>query len=77
MQQLKFIKSLIDQGVSAYHIQQILKNDGIRVWCFGSYYSTVNICFYETDHGVKADKLQNRRRTQKSLNPTAQLNRWA
>ena len=56
---LKTIQNLIDQGLSTYHIQQVLKNKGKRVYCFGSYYTVgktdkSRVCFYETDNGVKA-----------------------
>ena len=56
---LKTIQNLIDQGLSAYRIQQVLKSDGKRVYCFGSYYTVgktdkSRVCFYETDNGVKA-----------------------
>jgi hypothetical protein len=55
---LKQIQNLIDNGLSAYHISQLLKANGKRVFCFGSYYtvgsnSANRICFYETDNGVK------------------------
>jgi len=55
---IKMIQALIDQGVSAYHISQILKADGRRVHCFGSYYTIgktdkSRVCFYETDNGVR------------------------
>ena len=55
---LKQIQNMIDNGLSAYHISQLLKKNGKRVFCFGSYYtvgssSENRICFYETDNGVK------------------------
>jgi hypothetical protein len=55
---VKEIQSLINKGLSAYHISQLLKADGKRVYCFGSYYTTGRtvadrVCFYETDNGVK------------------------
>ena len=55
---LKQIQNLIDNGLSAYHISQLLKANGKRVFCFGSYYTVGNnsanrVCFYETDNGVK------------------------
>jgi acetyl-CoA carboxylase carboxyltransferase component len=58
MQMLKQIQNLIDKGLSAYHISQLLKANGKRVYCFGSYYTTGRtvadrVCFYETDNGVK------------------------
>lgn len=56
---LMYIKHLINEGMSAYHIQQMLKNEGHKVYCFGSYYTTGKpgkdrVCFYETDKGVKS-----------------------
>lgn len=53
------INHLINEGLSAYHIQQVLKADGHKTYCFGSYYTTGKpgknrVCFYETDKGVKA-----------------------
>jgi len=58
IQAIKEIQSLINQGLSAYHISQLLKAEGKRVYCFGSYYTTGRnvadqVCFYETDNGVK------------------------
>jgi hypothetical protein len=58
IQAIKKIQSLINQGLSAYHISQLLKADGKRVYCFGSYYTVGRtiadrVCFYETDNGVK------------------------
>lgn len=55
---LETIKGYIAEGVSAYHISQLLKNNGHKVYCFGSYYTTGKpgknrVCFYETDNGVK------------------------
>ena len=55
---LKQIQNLIDNGLTAYHISQLLKANGNRVYCFGSYYTIGNnaanrVCFYETDNGVK------------------------
>jgi len=55
---LKQIQNLIDNGLSAYHISQLLKANGKRVYCFGSYYTVgrsaaSRVCFYETDDGVK------------------------
>ena len=52
------IQNLIDSGLSAYHISQLLKANGNRVFCFGSYYTVgrnvaSRVCFYETDNGVK------------------------
>ncbi len=57
---LKTIKILIAQGLSAYHIAQVLKDNGKRVYCFGSYYTVGKnaanrVCFFETDDGVKAE----------------------
>jgi hypothetical protein len=57
-QTINTIQSLINQGLSAYHISQLLKANGKRVYCFGSYYTTGRtvadrVCFYETDNGVK------------------------
>jgi hypothetical protein len=53
---LKKIQSLIDQGMNAYHISQVLKNNGYKVYCFGSYYTvgkSNRVAFYATDNGVK------------------------
>ncbi len=55
---LSRIQKLIDKGSSAYHISQLLKLQGVRVYCFGSYYtvgrsSAGRVCFYETDNGVR------------------------
>lgn len=55
---IKTIQFLIAQGLSAYHIQQYLKQHGHRVYCFGSYYTVgknaaSRVCFYETDNGVR------------------------
>jgi hypothetical protein len=55
---LRRIQKLIDKGLSAYHISQLLKLQGMRVYCYGSYYtvgrsSVGRVCFYETDTGVK------------------------
>lgn len=57
---LATIQQLIAQGLSAYHIAQVLKNNGKRVYCFGSYYTVgksaaSRVCFFETDNGVKAE----------------------
>lgn len=57
---LATIKILIAQGLSAYHIAQVLKRNGKRVYCFGSYYTVgksaaSRVCFFETDNGVKAE----------------------
>ena len=58
IQAIKEIQSLINKGFSAYRISQLLKAEGKRVYCFGSYYTTGRnvadrICFYETNNGVK------------------------
>jgi hypothetical protein len=58
IQAIKEIQSLINKGFSAYRISQLLKAEGKRVYCFGSYYTTGRnvadrVCFYETDNGVK------------------------
>jgi hypothetical protein len=58
IQTIRKIQAMIDKGLSAYHISQLLKADGKRVYCFGSYYTTGRnaadrVCFYETDNGVK------------------------
>ncbi|MFZ9884339.1 MAG: hypothetical protein ACO3ON_02610 [Ilumatobacteraceae bacterium] len=58
MQMLKQIQNLIDKGLSAYHISQLLKANGKRVSCFGSYYTVGRkvadrVCFYETNNGAK------------------------
>lgn len=55
---LKQIQNMIDKGLSTYHISQLLKANGSRVFCFGSYYTVGSkaegrVCFYETDNGVK------------------------
>jgi len=55
---LNQIQKLINNGLSAYHIGQLLKMNGQRVYCFGSYYTVgrdaaTRVCFYETDNGVK------------------------
>jgi hypothetical protein len=55
---LKQIQNLIDSGLTTYHISQLLKASGNRVYCFGSYYTVGHnaanrVCFYETDNGVK------------------------
>lgn len=55
---IRTIQKLIDQGLSAYHISQWLKQQGRRVHCFGSYYTIgktdkSRVCFYETDAGVR------------------------
>jgi hypothetical protein len=56
---LKNIQSLINAGLSAYHIQQVLRADGHRVYCFGSYYTVGRgarmVCFYETDNGPRCN----------------------
>lgn len=57
---LATIQNLIAKGLSAYHISQVLKQSGKRVYCFGSYYTVgknaaTRVCFYETDNGVKAN----------------------
>jgi len=54
---IKQIQRLIDQGLNAYHIAQVLKMKGKRVYCFGSYYTvggnpSTRVCFFETDNGV-------------------------
>lgn len=58
IQAIKEIQSLINKGFSAYRISQLLKAEGKRVYCFGSYYTVgrsaaARVCFYETDNGVK------------------------
>ena len=58
IQAIKEIQSLINKGFSAYRISQLLKAEGKRVYCFGSYYTigrnvADRVCFYETDNGVK------------------------
>jgi acetyl-CoA carboxylase carboxyltransferase component len=58
IQTIRKIQSLINKGLSAYHISQALKAEGKRVYCFGSYYTigrnaADRVCFYETDNGVK------------------------
>jgi len=58
IQTIRKIQAMIDKGLSAYHISQLLKANGKRVYCFGSYYTTGRnvadrVCFYETDNGVK------------------------
>ena len=55
---LRKIQSLIDQGLSAYHVMQVLRADGIKVYCFGSYYTVgktdkSRVCFFETDNGAR------------------------
>ena len=62
---LNQIQSLINKGLSAYHISQLLKADGKRVYCFGSYYTVgrniaSRVCFYETDNGVKCRAVKER-----------------
>jgi hypothetical protein len=58
IQTIRKIQAMIDKGLSAYHISQLLKANGKRVYCFGSYYTVGRtiadrVCFYETDNGVK------------------------
>lgn len=59
MQASTYIPKLINLGLSAYHINQMLRNEGLRTYCFGSYYTVKQsgkyFCFYETDNGVKAE----------------------
>jgi hypothetical protein len=55
---LNQLNALIGRGLSAYHISQVLRLRGRRVYCFGSYY-TVKCgghiySFAETDRGVVA-----------------------
>jgi hypothetical protein len=47
----KRIQKLIDLDVSAYHIYQILRYEGLRVYRFGSYYTSNGVCFFVTDSG--------------------------
>ena len=66
IQAIKEIQSLINKGLSAYRISQLLKADGKRVYCFGSYYTVGRkladrVCFYETDNGVKCGLVAERR----------------
>lgn len=51
-QTIKTIQSLIDQGVSAYHIAQLLKLEGVKVYCYGSYYTSRRVSFYQTTDGT-------------------------
>ena len=56
---LSTITHLIHKGLNANHIQQVLKLEGHKVYCFGSYYTVgktakTRVCFYVTDSGVKA-----------------------
>jgi hypothetical protein len=55
---LNQLNALIGQGLSAYHISQVLRLRGRRVYCFGSYYTVKSgghiYSFAETDSGVRA-----------------------
>ncbi len=58
IQTIRKIQAMIDKGLSAYRISQLLKADGKRVYCFGSYYTigrklADRVCFYETNNGAK------------------------
>ncbi len=58
IQTIRKIQAMIDKGLSAYHISQLLKAEGKRVYCFGSYYTigrklADRVCFYETNNGAK------------------------
>jgi hypothetical protein len=55
----KRIQKLIDLDVNAYHIYQTLRYEGLRVYCFGSYYTSNGVCFFVTDSGdVKQEILK-------------------
>lgn len=62
---LSIIKHGIKNGVSAYHISQMLKNAGYRVYDFGNYFSIgKKYAVYQTNDGAKwhllrADELAN------------------